>query len=135
VTAESYVYVIDPSYGRNALYVPDQIRGNANLYNHYASQDEWAYVHRIPREAIQGVRVYRMTARTNNGLIDTRSITFAYNRFMANPNYARLTVVYNPNNDAGSHFTYASDLNTPPLPANPYVRGCSAATQCRGGGS
>ncbi|MEU6200891.1 hypothetical protein [Streptomyces sp. NPDC047061] len=135
VAAESYVYLIDPHLARNALYVPDQIRGNANLYNHYASQDEWAFVHRIPREAIQGVRVYRMTARTNNGLIDTRSITFAYDRFIINPHYAQVTINYNPSSDGSSNFVYSSNLNIPGLPANPYTRGCSAITRCRGGGN
>jgi hypothetical protein len=135
VAADSYVYVIDTDLARNALYVPDQIRGNANLYNHYASQDEWAFVHRIPREAIQGVRVYRMTARANEGLLDTRSITFTYSRFLVNPNYRATTAIYNPRNDANSHFTYNSDLNIPSLPANPYTRGCSNVTRCRGGGS
>ncbi|MDX3452086.1 hypothetical protein PV396_09030 [Streptomyces sp. ME02-8801-2C] len=135
VSAESYVYEISPTYGRNAVYVPDQIRGNSVLWNHYASQQEWAYVHRIPREAIQGVRVYRMTARANQGLIDTRSITFTYDRYIINPHYGSVTVVYNPNNDANSFFSSTSDLDVPSLPANPYTRGCSAITRCRGGGN
>ncbi|MFF9778636.1 hypothetical protein ACF1HJ_33940 [Streptomyces sp. NPDC013978] len=135
VRADTYVYVINPRLARNALYVPDQIRGNANLYNHYASQDEWAFVHTIPREAIEGAHVFRMTARTNNGLIDTRSITMTRLHFATNSHYNQVTINYNPNNDANSHFVYSSNLNLPPIPANPYTRGCSAITRCRGGGS
>ncbi|MDX3645494.1 hypothetical protein [Streptomyces sp. MB09-02B] len=135
VSADTYVYVINPRLARNALYVPDQIRGNANLYNHYASQDEWAFVHTIPREAIEGARVYRMTARTNNGLIDTRSISIRFQHTVMNPNYNQVTINYNPNNDANSHFVYSSNLNIPPSTANPYVRGCSSITRCRGGGN
>ncbi|MFC8669533.1 hypothetical protein [Streptomyces sp. NPDC057199] len=135
VSADTYVYEIDTLVARNALYVPDQIRGNANLHNQYAVQNEWAYVHRIPREAIRGVRVYRMTARANGTLIDTRSITFTYSRFLINPNYNPNASAYTPNGDANSHFTYTSNLNIPALPRNPYTRGCSAITMCRGGGS
>ncbi|MFM9591821.1 hypothetical protein ACKI1J_18885 [Streptomyces scabiei] len=135
VSADTYVYVINPRLARNALYVPDQIRGNANLYNHYASQDEWAYVHTIPREAIEGARVYRMTARTNNGLIDTRSISIRFEHFVVNPRYNQVTITYNPNNDANSHFVYSSNLNLPPTTANPFTRGCSSITRCRGGGN
>ncbi|MEU1167894.1 hypothetical protein ABZ372_49850 [Streptomyces sp. NPDC005921] len=131
VTAESFVYVIDPVWARNAVYVPDQIRGNTALYNHYASQDEWAYVHRIPNYAIIGVRVYRMTAHATNGLIATRTITFAYDRFIGNPHHVEARVVYNPGTDASSHWTATSDLNTPALPANPYTRGCTAFDRCR----
>lgn len=131
VTAETFVYTIDPVWARNAVYVPDQIRGNTALYNHYASQDEWAYVHRIPNYAITGVRVYRMTAHANNGLISTRTITFAYDRFLGNPHHVEARVVYNPGTDLASHFNVGSDLNTPSLPANPYVRGCSAYNRCR----
>ncbi|MER5805428.1 hypothetical protein [Streptomyces mirabilis] len=135
VTAESFVYVIDPGWARNAVYIPDQIRGNANLYNHYASQDEWAYQHRIPPYAIAGVRVYRMTARETNGLIDTRTITFRYDRFLGNPAHTGTHTSYNPNNDPSSGFNSTTFLNVPILPANPYIRGCSAITRCRGGGS
>ncbi|MGW1719608.1 hypothetical protein [Streptomyces sp. NPDC002156] len=135
VTADSYVFEIDTEAARNALHVPTQIRGNANLYNQYAVQNEWAYVHRIPREAIQGVRVYRMTARATGTLIDTRSITFAYSNYLINPHYNPNPAVYRPNNDASSNFTYTSNLNIPRPPANPYTRGCSAITMCRGGGS
>ncbi|MDX3582117.1 hypothetical protein PV740_10135 [Streptomyces europaeiscabiei] len=133
--AESYVYEIDPRLARNALYVPDEIRGNANLYNQYASQDEWAYVHRIPREAIRGVRVYRMTARANGDVLDLRTRTFTYDRYIINPHYATVTINYNPGYDPNSHFTYSSNLNIAAPPANPYTRGCSAITRCRGGGS
>jgi hypothetical protein len=131
VTAESYVYEIDPRYARNALYVPDQVRGNANLYNHFLPQDEWAYVHRIPREAIRGVRVYRMTARANGDVLDFGTVTFRYDRYIINPNYGTVTVVYNPRNDPDSDFGSSSQLRIPSLPANPYTRGCSAVTRCK----
>lgn len=136
VMAETFVYDINPAYARNALYVPDQIRGNANLYNHYASQDEWAYVHELHPGAIRGVRVYRMTAyMTETNLINTLSITFTYDRFIINPHYGHALTIYNPGADGDSNFRYSSDLNTPLLPPNPYTRGCSAIIRCRGGGS
>jgi pertussis toxin subunit 1 len=133
VTAESFVYVIDTSLATNASYVPDQIRGNPALYNHYASQDEWAYAHHIANTAIRGVRIYRMTAHANNGLISTRTITFSYDRFAGNPHYGQTRLVYNPGNDPSSNFNFESNLNTPELPANVYNRGCSSIDQCRGG--
>ncbi|MFI5800017.1 hypothetical protein [Streptomyces sp. NPDC051677] len=135
VTAESFVYVIDPQFGRNALYIPDEIRHNADLYNRYAVQDEWAYVHRIPRDAILGVRMYRTTARVVNGLPDFQHATFRYDRFAANPHHAELRISYDPDTDPNSHFNWQSWLNTPPQPANPYTRGCSEITRCRGGGN
>lgn len=114
VTADSFVYEIDPTWARNAVYVPDQIRGNSDLYNHYASQDEWAYVHEIPNYAIRDVRVYRMTARVNTaGLIDTRTITFRYDQFLINPYHVRPQIAYDPESDTNSHFTYESDLHVP----------------------
>ncbi|MFE7837330.1 hypothetical protein ACFU53_15235 [Streptomyces sp. NPDC057474] len=131
VTAETFVYLIDPRVGRNAVYVPDQIRGDANLYNHYRSQDEWAYIHRIPREAIMGVRVFRMTARAFDGVLVMNTIDMRFNRFMPNPNYGTATIVYNPNNDGSSRFNVNTDLNTPTLAANPYTRGCSSINRCR----
>lgn len=135
VTAESFVYMIDPVWARNAVYVPDQIRYNTNLHNHYASQDEWAYVHHIPNYAILGVRIYRMTAHANNGLIDTRTITFHYDRFAGNPHHNEARIVYDPASDPNSHFTGTSFLNTPPQPANQYNRGCSAIDRCRSDGN
>ncbi|MFC4502611.1 MULTISPECIES: hypothetical protein [Streptomyces] len=133
VTSESFVYVIDPVWARNALYVPDQIRGNADLYNHYRSQDEWAFVHRIPREAILGVRIYRMTATAERNTINTRTITFRYDRFALNPHHVEARIVYNPGGDPNGHFNFQQDLNVPALQAHPYDRGCSTITRCRGG--
>uniref|UniRef100_A0AAU2ABR1 Uncharacterized protein n=1 Tax=Streptomyces sp. NBC_00093 TaxID=2975649 RepID=A0AAU2ABR1_9ACTN len=134
IRAETFVYVIDPMWARNALYVPDQIRGNANLYRQYVSQDEWAYVHRIPREAILGVRVYKMTARRDRGdTLDLRTLTFTYERFLANHYHTAARIDYDPGDDPIAHWNYYSDLHTPSLPVNQYNRGCSAADMCRGG--
>ncbi|WP_193241837.1 hypothetical protein [Streptomyces phaeolivaceus] len=135
VTADTYIYLIDTAMARNAVYIPDQIRGNSSLYNHYASQDEWAYVNRIRPEAIIGANVYRMTARHTNGLIDTRSITFRYDRFVGNNRHAEAlaagTSTYRPNNDPGSNFTSTSSLNIPPLAANLWTRSCLPSNRCR----
>lgn len=115
VSAESYIYDIDARYARNALYVPDQFRGDANFANRYAHQDEWAYVHRIPREAIRGVHVYRMTGRTTTGdLMALETVTFTEDRYIINGSYGTAPVIYNPGNDTGANFSYNSDLNTPP---------------------
>ncbi|NEB03467.1 hypothetical protein [Streptomyces sp. SID13726] len=136
VTADTYVYDIDPRWARNAVYVPDQIRGNADLYNHYASQREWAYVHEIPNYAVRGVRVYQMTARVNaQGLIDTRTITFRYRQYLINPNHIQPRVLYNPETDEHSNFDYESNLHIPAVAANSYDRGCNANDRCRGGGN
>ncbi|WP_416986401.1 hypothetical protein [Streptomyces sp. T028] len=135
IEAFSYVYEIDTVVARNALYVPSQVRGNSNLYNAYHSQLEWAYVHRIAREAIRGVRVYRMTATVNGTYIDLRSQTFAFYRYDRNWNYNEHATPYAPNSDSNSHFTNTSNLNIPRLQANPYTRGCSYITRCRGGGN
>ncbi|MFI6549334.1 hypothetical protein ACIBO9_39435 [Streptomyces prunicolor] len=128
ITAESFVYTIDPVWARDALYVPDQVRGNAALQR-YASQDEWAYVHLIPNYAITGVRIYRMTAHATRGYVNPRSITFGFDRFVPNPNH--LHRLYQPANDPPAHWNSQTYLNTPSLPANPYNRGCSAITRCR----
>ncbi|NEC86562.1 hypothetical protein [Streptomyces sp. SID12501] len=131
VTSEAFVYVIDPVWARNALYVPDQIRGNAALHSRYAYQDEWAYVHRIPREAITGVRIYRMTGHANNREIDPRTVTFTYSRFVGNPLHAQAQILYNPETDLGSNFGFHTNLNIPALPTNPFTRGCSTINFCR----
>ncbi|MEU1181922.1 hypothetical protein ABZ464_30665 [Streptomyces sp. NPDC005820] len=130
VTARSFVYVIDPVWARNAVYIPDQIRGNVDLLTHYRSQDEWAYVHRIPREAILGVRIYRMTAHANGSLIQTRTITWAYDHFVTNPHHVEARIVYQPANDPNGHFAFDQDLNVPAIQANPYTRGCSTINRC-----
>jgi hypothetical protein len=126
IAADSYVYVIDPGYARNALYVPDQVAGTDLA--RYASQDEWAYVHHIPREAIVGVRVYRMTGRMvlpssanrgANAYIDPRSITFAYRHFFGNPYHAAHRVNYDPDHDPNSNFTWQSWLGIVAPPSRP----------------
>lgn len=132
VTAESYVYTIDPVWASNALYVPDQIRGNTNLYNHYRSQDEWAYVHQVPNYAITGVRMYRMTATQKRGLIDQRTITFRFDRWVPNPNHLKRRM-YDPASDPGAHFNFETDLHVPSPQANRDTRGCSKSDRCRGG--
>ena len=134
VTADTFVYVIDPKWAKNAEYVPDQIRGNRALFNQYASQDEWAYVHKIPNYAITGVRIYKMTARVQRGgTLDLRTLTFKYDRFYANSYHTEARIVYDPEDDPVSHWNYYSDLHTPTIPANQYNRGCSSLQQCRGG--
>ncbi|WP_405820249.1 hypothetical protein OG241_32165 [Streptomyces sp. NBC_01390] len=133
VEADSYVYVIDSHMARNALYIPDQVRGDATL-GRYASQQEWAYIHHIPNTAVAGVRVYRMRAQVdNNGRIDFRSQTFRYDRFMGNPAHAQARGTYDPAADPGAHFDWRTYLNVPAPAANPYTRGCSAINRCRDG--
>lgn len=136
VTVESFVYQIDPTIARNAVYIPDEIRGDASLHSIYAGQDEWAYVHRIPRRAIVGVRIYRMTATYTGTTLDPRQPTFQFDRFVINPHYNEATnqPMYDPANDTGSGFGYTTALNVPALPANQYNRGCEEINRCRGGG-
>ncbi|MDX3750990.1 hypothetical protein [Streptomyces sp. AK08-02] len=129
VTAEALVYTIDPVWARNAVYVPDQTRGNPELHR-FNVQDEWAYVHRIPREAISGVRIYRLTAQARGGFINERTVTFHYHRFAGNPFHTQARILYNPESDLDSHFGFHSNMNIPELPANPYTRGCSTLDFC-----
>ena len=135
VTAESFVYTIDPLWATNALHVPDQIRGNQALYNQYASQDEWAYAYEIPNYAITGVRIYTMTAYATNGVLDLRTLTFAYDRWIPNPNHLhrRISNLYNPANDPSADWNFETYLDTPEQQANSWNRGCNAIDQCRGG--
>lgn len=134
VTALSYVYTINPHFANVVLHVPEQLRGNRTLHDHYASQDEWAFFRRIPPQAITGVHIYRMTGRAAGTTLMPQSITFHYDRWVANPNY-NANFRYNPVSDPAAHFSFNTDLNVPPLQANNYNRGCSAAQRCRGGGS
>ncbi|WOX16165.1 hypothetical protein [Streptomyces sp. N50] len=99
ITARTFVYTIDPAYARNALYVPDQIRSNTDLYSHYRSQNEWAYVRHIPNWAITGARIYTMTARYNRGFLVPSTITFQYDQFVANPHHAQTRITYDPATD------------------------------------
>lgn len=134
VTARTYVYLIDPAWASNAMYIPDQIRGDRDLYNHYHSQDEWAYVRHIPASAITGVRIYTMTAQYHNGFIRPQTIDFHYDQFVANPQHVRArVVVYDPARDRSAEWGFDTALDSPT--ANSYTRGCSTITMCRGGGS
>lgn len=132
ITADSFVYVIDPVAADNALYVPDQLRGNPEMRSQYQSQDEWAYVHHITNNAIQGVRVYRMTATVERGYLNMRTITFNYDRFLPNAYYIPgVRPDYNPANATHGNFNFLTNLNVPEAPANPYQRGCSHIDRCR----
>ena len=133
VEADTYVYLIDSTMARNALYIPDQVRGNVAL-ERYASQQEWAYIHHIPNTAVIGVRVYRMRARLNGGRIDFRTQTFTYDRFMGNPHHVQAQITYDPGADPGAQFGRNTYLNVPEIQANPYHRGCEAIFRCRDGG-
>lgn len=132
VTARSFVYTIDPNFANIVLHVPDQIRGNHDLYTHYASQDEWAFFRRIPPQAITGVHIYAMTGRAAGQHFQMQSATFRHEIFVRNPNYDP-HYRYNPVTDPAAHFSFNTPLNIPPLPANAENRGCSAINQCRGG--
>ncbi|MCX5048969.1 MULTISPECIES: hypothetical protein [unclassified Streptomyces] len=133
VTAETFVYTIDPVWASNALYVPDEIRGNAGLHDHYASQDEWAYVHQVPNYAITGVRIYRTTATAQGDRISPQTITFTYDQWVPNPNHINQRL-YQPSDDPAAQFNFDTYLNTPALAANPWTRPCDPAHQCRDGG-
>jgi hypothetical protein len=131
VTADTYVYVIDSTMARNALYIPDQVRGDVTL-GRYASQQEWAYIRHIENTAVIGVRVYRMRARVNGGRIDFSTQTFTYDRFIGNPHHAQARV-YDPSSDPAARFGSNTYLGVPAIRANPYTRGCEAIARCRGG--
>ncbi|KPI04212.1 toxin A [Actinobacteria bacterium OK074] len=133
VTADSFIYAISPAWARNAMHIPSQIRGNSDLYNHYQSQDEWAYVHRIPNYAINGVYIYRMTAQVNRGGLVQNSITFNLDHFVINPYYLQSRTIYDPASDAQARWNFRTRLNIPSLPANSYNRGCSRVDRCRDG--
>ncbi|MGW2569078.1 hypothetical protein [Streptomyces sp. NPDC001537] len=130
VEADTYVYVIDAGAARNALYIPDQVRGSEALAR-YASQEEWAYMRRIPNYAVAGVRIYRMRARATNGVIDFRTQTFTFDRYVGNPDHATWRASYDPSTDPDAHFNRSTYLNVPAINANPYTRGCEAIFRCR----
>lgn len=132
ITGHSYVYLIDPTFARNAMYVPDQLRGNPAMQNTYQVQDEWAYTHHIPSSAIIGVRIYTMTAHYRRGGFLNDLPTFTYDQFVANPNHVA-AVAYDPASDANAGWNYNTPLDSPS--ANAYTRGCSAITQCRSDGN
>lgn len=115
IRAVSFMYTIDPTVARNAVYVPDQLgpTTDANL-RRFFQQDEWAYVHRIPPEAIVGVRIYRFTARRLGTSFDPQSMTQAFDRFVPNPAYINRdpgAQRYQPNRDAAARFLATTALN------------------------
>ncbi|NGO47431.1 hypothetical protein [Streptomyces ureilyticus] len=132
VEARTFVYTINPQFANVLLYVPDQLRGDPAMYDHYRSQDEWAFFHRIPPQAITGVQIYRMTGRAVNGRLEPQSITFNEEQWVPNPNYVS-NYRYNPEADPTANLSPDQDLNIPAIPANDYNRGCNAAQQCRDG--
>ncbi|MFI1355131.1 hypothetical protein ACH4TV_16400 [Streptomyces sp. NPDC020898] len=132
VEARTFVYTINPQFANVILHVPEQLRGNPDMYRAYRSQDEWAFFRRIPPEAITGVHVYHMTARAAGSLLQLQSLTFQHERWVPNPNYNR-NFHYNPVSDPGANLDWNTGLNIPPIQANEYNRGCSAAQRCRGG--
>ncbi|NUR04634.1 MAG: hypothetical protein HOY79_51470 [Streptomyces sp.] len=132
VEARTFVYTINPQFANVVLHVPDQLQGDPMLANTYRNQDEWAFFHRIPPQAITGVYIYDMTARTANNQLELQSATFTQDRWVANPNYDP-NYRYNPYGDAAANLRIDQNLNLPNQQANPYHRGCSAINQCRGG--
>ncbi|NEA98561.1 hypothetical protein [Streptomyces sp. SID13726] len=138
VTAETFVYVIDPRWADDALYVPDQVRHHSAL-SRYGTQDEWAYVRHIPNYAIVGVHIYQMTAQEERGCINTRTITFRYDRLQDNRAHADALLrggirnPYNPATDGNAQWNDHTALLTGA--ANSWERGCTTINRCRGGGS
>ncbi|MFJ3804323.1 hypothetical protein ACIPSJ_49620 [Streptomyces sp. NPDC090088] len=118
--SRTFVYTINPQF---VLHVPDQLRGDPNLHSTYASQDEWAFFHRIPPQAITSVHIYTMAARAASQQLQPQSITFQHDRWVANPN-AR----YNPVTDPDAHFNLNMSLHIPPRP----TPGTGAATRWTG---
>ncbi|WP_329220059.1 hypothetical protein OG352_25575 [Streptomyces sp. NBC_01485] len=136
VHAYSYVYLIDPKMAKNAVYVPDQIRGNKALYNQYHSQDEWAFVRKIPREAITGVRMYKMSVKVDRaGRMMLQTLTFKYDKFWVNGYHTTAATTmanyhpYDPVNDPLAQWNYYSDLHTPNILS--YDRVCTGLQNCR----
>jgi Pertussis toxin, subunit 1 len=128
VVARTYVYEIDPAYAQNALYVPTALRVNAALYRRYVNEDEWAYVDRIPPEAIVGAHLYQLTANLNaDGTVDENTSEFTnLNQFVSNSNYGGTTgrnSHYNPGNDTTSGWSFNTDpdLPTSSCPTDPSV--------------
>lgn len=70
------VYALLPGFGQllnsqNAMYIPDQIRGNETEYDYHRAQDEWASVRHIPNDTVIGVRIYEMTACFERGFLSS----------------------------------------------------------------
>jgi hypothetical protein len=132
VEARTFVYTINPQFAGVVLHVPDQLRGDPNMANTYRGQDEWAFFHRIPPQAITGVHIYDMTARTQGTYLQLQSLTFTHDRWVANPNYDP-NYRYNPYGDGAANLRVDTDLHLPAQQANPYTRGCNAIDRCRDG--
>ncbi|MEU5346561.1 hypothetical protein AB0H18_38075 [Streptomyces sp. NPDC020766] len=133
VEARTFVYTINPQFAGVILHVPDELRGNPELHSHYASQDEWAFFHRIPPQAITGVHIYEMEGRAAGTTLMPQSITFHHERWVANPNYDP-HFRYDPYADRAADLTTETPLNIPEIQANPgFNRGCNAIERCRGG--
>lgn len=133
VEARTFVYTINPRFANVVLRVTDQLRGDPWLANRYRAQDEWAFFHRIPPQAITGVHIYDMTARTVGDRLQLLSETFTHDRWVANPNYDP-NFHYSPYADPAANLRLDTDLHLPAQQANPYRRGCSAINQCREAG-
>ncbi|MFE6820927.1 hypothetical protein [Streptomyces sp. NPDC057690] len=133
VTARTFVCTVNPQFAQFVLHVPEQLRGDQALHNTYAVQDEWAFFPRIPPQAITGVHIYEMAGRAAGQALQPQSVTFRYDRWVANPNYnARFR--YDPSSDPAAHSSLLrTPMHIPPVPVNGWARGCHAATQCRGG--
>jgi Pertussis toxin, subunit 1 len=127
VLGRTYVYEIDPAYAQNAFYVPTAIRANTALYNANVAEDEWAYVDRIPPEAIVGVHLYQWTDDINaDGEVGANPTFDDLHQFVPNPNYGGTTgrnPHYNPGNDTRSGWTFDTDPDLPDAscPTNPHV--------------
>jgi hypothetical protein len=128
LTARTYVYEIDPAYAQNAYYVPTALRANTGMLDHYAREEEWAYVHEIPTQAIVGTHVYELTAnRAADGTYDANTLQFTNIRqFLPNPNYGGTTGQnphYNPSNDTRSGWNFDTDIDLPTAscPVDPTV--------------
>ncbi|MEV6941978.1 hypothetical protein AB0N07_08220 [Streptomyces sp. NPDC051172] len=133
VEARTFVYTINPQFAGVVLHVPDQLRGDPNMANTYRGQDEWAFFHEIPPQAITGVHIYDMTARTQGTYLQLQSLTFTHDRWVANPNYDP-NYRYNPYGDPAANLRVDTDLHLPAQQANHYTRGCNAIDRCRDGG-
>lgn len=116
VTARTFVYTIRPEFASVMLHVPNQVQNTALA--RYGSQDEWAFMRRIPNWAITGVRIYAMEGRAVGDLVQPQSITFRYETWVPNPNYNIdyfRNHRYNPSTDPAAEFSPNTRLNLPPV--------------------
>lgn len=124
--SRSFVYIIDPTVARNAIYIPDQLGDttDASLRRMF-SQQEWAYAYHIPSSAIMGVRIYRTQAPRLGTGFDSRRITTTFENFVPNPHYLNRdpgTHRYQPNLDTAARFLAVTWLNIA-LADHKYPRG------------